>query len=234
MLIVQEIGREDACAPELSEWQAGVEPLRAQQKRTMKALELAFQKARGRRRKISLLEQSAMPGRTPSWQQGMARIQEHYPEVQVESLDWKSWTSRLVFNPGGFDVIVTDPQSSHVLEIGFAAIAGAEGIFSFASVGQSAVIYETGCNSPLEALNGSANPWTSFSALALFLRHTAGLQQEADDLESAMHTVVIEARHSLRRGSGPLHRDATRASIGALVQQTFANLLDQHYPYHAV
>jgi 3-isopropylmalate dehydrogenase len=235
VLIVQEIGWPASSVRSLFERQPGAEPFRVKETRALQVLDLAFQKARRRRRKISFLDHFVMPGAAPSWQEGLAQTHQHYPEVQVEFLDWRRWTTRLVSSPSDFDVIVTDSLSSHVLEIGFAAVAGTDGVFSFASVGRSAGVYETGCNSPLEALNGSANPWTAFAAVALFLRHTAGLQQEANDLECAVHTVVAETRQSLRNRSGLSNdNDDSSPNISALVQQTFASLLDQNYPYHAV
>ena len=80
----------------------------------------------------------------------------------------------------------------------------------------------------------TANPLGAIASAALLLRHTARLEREAQDVESAVRG-VLEAGYrtaDLRGGAGS--RTIGTAEMGALVSDAVAELADMRHAYHAV
>ena len=104
-----------------------------------------------------------------------------------------------------------------------------------ASVGGGVDIYEPVHGSaPDIAGRDIANPLGAIASAALLLRHTARLEREAQDVESAVRG-VLEAGYrtaDLRGGAGS--RTIGTAEMGALVSDAVAELADMRHAYHAV
>lgn len=73
-----------------------------------------------------------------------------------------------------------------------------------------------------------------FSAVALSLRHSAGLQKEASDLELATRRVLDAGYRTagLARTEPAKLFDTTKMSL--LVEQAFMEILDRRFAFHAV
>jgi 3-isopropylmalate dehydrogenase len=68
----------------------------------------------------------------------------------------------------------------------------------------------------------------------MLLRHTAHLEQEAQDIEEAINA-VLEAGHRtrdlIRDGS---QQAVTTGEMGSLVSEALAEIADRRFAYHAV
>jgi 3-isopropylmalate dehydrogenase len=100
---------------------------------------------------------------------------------------------QLIKEPGRFDVIVTENMFGDILSDEASVITGSIGLLPSASLGSGPGLYEPIHGSaPDIAGQNIANPIAIFSSIALMLRYSFGLQQEAQDLEKAISTVLQE------------------------------------------
>src|SRR4030095_13431105 len=80
---------------------------------------------------------------------------------------------------------------------------------------------------------GVANPLGAIASAALLLRHTAGLEQEAREIEEAI-TPVLDAGYrteDLRHDEGKF--TVGTDEMGSLVAEHTAGLADMRHAYHA-
>jgi 3-isopropylmalate dehydrogenase len=105
-----------------------------------------------------------------------------------------------------------------------------------ATIGGKVDLYEPVHGSaPDIAGKGIANPLGAIASLAMLLRHSAHMPQEAEDLETAVRQ-VLEAGHRTR-DLAPSHATAKTVGsreMGGLVEQAFVSMLDRRFSYHAV
>ena len=79
-----------------------------------------------------------------------------------------------------------------------------------------------------------ANPFGAIASAAMLLRYTAGLEQEAEEIEAAIDSVLNAGYRTPdinADGNGHL---ATTSEIGELVTEAIAEIADVRYAYHAV
>src|SRR5205085_10321027 len=89
-------------------------------------------------------------------------------------------------------------------------------------------------SAPDIAGKGVANPLGAIASAALLLRHTFGMEQEADDIETAIGRVLAAGyRTADLRGAGARAIVGTE-QMGALVEHALADDFQQRFAYHAV
>ena len=196
---------------------------------------VAFEAARLRRRKVTSVDKANVLETSRLWRASVARVARDYPEVAVEHMYVDACAMHLMRNPRGFDVVLTENLFGDILSDEAAVIAGSLGMLASASVGGGVDIYEPVHGSaPDIAGRDIANPLGAIASAALLLRHTARLEREAQDVESAVRG-VLEAGYrtaDLRGGAGS--RTIGTAEMGALVSDAVAELADMRHAYHAV
>jgi 3-isopropylmalate dehydrogenase len=196
---------------------------------------VGFEAARARRRKVTSVDKANVLETSRLWRETVSRVAREYPEVTVEHVYVDACAMHLMTNPRRFDVILTENLFGDILSDEAAVIAGSLGMLASASVGGHVDIYEPVHGSaPDIAGRDIANPLGAIASAAMLLRHTARLEQEAQDVESAVSN-VLEAGYrtaDLRGGRGS--RIVGTAEMGALVSESVAELADMRHAYHAV
>jgi 3-isopropylmalate dehydrogenase len=89
-------------------------------------------------------------------------------------------------------------------------------------------------SAPDIAGQGIANPLGAILSAALLLRHSARMEQEARNVESAVRT-VLDAGHrtpDLQRETGTV--PLTTSEAGSYVVKAFAEIVNARLAYHAV
>jgi len=125
------------------------------------------------------------------WRQTVTRIALDYPEVKVEHLFVDACAMHLVTNPRRFDVIVTENLFWRYTfgrgggYYGFARDAGIRN--NRGTVDLYEPVHGFGADI---AGKGIANPIGAIGSIAMMLRHTAKLEQEATDIEGAINSVL--------------------------------------------
>ena len=131
-----------------------------------------------------------------------------YPDIELEHILVDAAAMHLISRPAYFDVIVTENMFGDILTDEASMLAGSLGMLPSASLGDSTRgLYEPIHGSaPDIAGRGIANPCGMIASVALMLRHSLGLEEEAALVEGALRQVI---------GAG--YRTADIATDGASV-----------------
>jgi 3-isopropylmalate dehydrogenase len=196
---------------------------------------VAFQAAMGRRRKVTSIDKANVLETSQLWRQTVSRIALEYQQVELDHLLVDAAAMHIITNPKRFDVILTENLFGDILSDEAAVIAGSLGMLASGTVGGAVDLYEPVHGSaPDLAGRHVANPLGAIASAAMLLRHTARLESEAADIESAIRA-VLEAGYrtaDIARGTGG-HLIST-SEIGQLVAEAVAEVADVRHAYHAV
>jgi len=115
-----------------------------------------------------------------------------FPNIQLEHMLVDAAAMHLIRRPADFDVIVTENMFGDILTDEASMLAGSMGMLPSASLGDSgAGLYEPIHGSAPDITGqGIANPCGMIASVALLLRHSLKLEQEADAVETAIRNVI--------------------------------------------
>ncbi len=159
---------------------------------------VAFDLARGRAGRLHSVEKSNVMKTGVLWRQEVERLhQAEYSEVVLENMLADNCAMQLIRNPRQFDVIVTDNLFGDLLSDGAAMIAGSLGMLPSAALGapgadgRRKAIYEPVHGSaPDIAGQDAANPLGAILSVAMMLRHSLNLEDEAALLQGAVEAAL--------------------------------------------
>ena len=145
--------------------------------------------------KANVLETSRL------WREVTARVvAEEFPALTLEHLLVDACAMHLLQRPASFDVIVTENMFGDILTDEASVLAGSIGLLPSASLGASVEqngraatmgLYEPIHGSaPDIAGKGLANPVGTIASVAMMLRHSLGLDEEARAVEQAVHEAL--------------------------------------------
>jgi len=117
-----------------------------------------------------------------------------FPDIELELLLVDAAAMHLLSRPADFDVIVTENMFGDILTDEASMLAGSLGMLPSASVGDSSRgLYEPIHGSaPDIAGQGVANPCGTIASVALLLRHSLALEDEACAVEDAVASVIAD------------------------------------------
>ena len=133
----------------------------------------------------------------------------------------------LMNTPTRFDVILTENLFGDILSDEAGVITGSLGVLPSATVGGKVNLYEPVHGSaPDIAGKGIANPIGAILTAAMLLRHSAGLEQEAQAVEAAVRS-VLEAGGRTRdlARSGDTSEILATSEMGARVNAALVTAL---------
>jgi 3-isopropylmalate dehydrogenase len=149
--------------------------------------------ARSRRRKLTSIDKSNVLDTSRLWREVVTRVMKsEFPDVAVEHILVDAAAMHLIRRPTDFDVIVTENMFGDILTDEASMLAGSLGLSPSASLGDGRRgLYEPIHGSaPDIAGQGLANPVGTILSAALLLRHSLGLEQEAQAVERAVATAL--------------------------------------------
>jgi 3-isopropylmalate dehydrogenase len=128
------------------------------------------------------------------WKEVVSRIhKEEYPQAELQHILADNCAMQLVRWPKQFDVIVTDNLFGDILSDAAAMLTGSLGMLPSASLGaedttgRRKALYEPVHGSaPDIAGQGKANPIAMIGSLAMALRYSFNMKNEADMLDTAI------------------------------------------------
>src|ERR1700749_2157417 len=171
---------------------------------------IAFEQARHRRKKVTSVDKANVLETSQLWRRTVTRIAKDYPDVKLDHMYVDSCAMQLVTDPKRFDVVLTENLFGDILSDEAGALMGSLGMLASATVGGTVDLYEPVHGSaPDIAGKGVANPLGAIASAALLLRHTAGLEQEAREIEEAI-TRVLDAGYRTQ----DLRDDEGRLNVG--------------------
>jgi 3-isopropylmalate dehydrogenase len=160
--------------------------------------QLAFQLARGRRRKVSSVDKANVLESSRLWRQTVSAVAQSYPDVAVEHVLVDAAAMFLVTRPATFDVILTSNMFGDILTDEASVLSGSMGNLPSASLGErlNRMGKRLGLYEPIHgsapdiAGSGIANPIGAILSVALMLRYSLGLEAEAHALEAAVYAAL--------------------------------------------
>ncbi len=160
-------------------------------------LRTAFEMARGRRKKVTSVDKANVLSSSRLWRRTADRVAADYADVAIDHLLVDACAMHLIRRPASFDVIVTENMFGDILTDEASMLAGSMGMLPSASLGTRRTVY--GAFGLYEPIHGSApdiagqnkaNPIAAILTVAMMLRLSLGLQQEADAVERAVEDVI--------------------------------------------
>jgi 3-isopropylmalate dehydrogenase len=182
---------------------------------------LAFELARGRRRRVTSVDKANVLESSRLWREVVVEVARHYPDVALEHQLVDSCAMRLVTDAASFDVLVTENMFGDILTDEAAVLTGSLGVLPSASLGAGARgLYEPIHGSaPDLAGKDVANPIGTILSAALLLRHSLDLPDEALAVERAVDDVIASGARTddiaPPRGTRPLATSELGARIRA-------------------
>jgi len=151
----------------------------------------AFDIARKRRKKLCSVDKANILETSQLWRKTVIAMAQQYPDVELSHMYVDNCAMQLVRNPRQFDVIVTENMFGDILSDEAAMLTGSIGMLASASLGGKVALYEPVHGSaPDIAGQDKANPLATVASVAMMLRFSFDLQNEADDVESAIEKVL--------------------------------------------
>ena len=197
---------------------------------------VAFDAALGRSGRVTSVDKANVLETSQLWRAVVSRVARDYPAVALDHLYVDACAMHLVTNPRRFDVILTENLFGDILSDEAAVITGSLGLLASASIGGPVGLFEPVHGSaPDIAGRDIANPLGAIASAALLLRYSARLEQEAEDVEAAIRSVLDAGYRTpdIDRGPGGKYLAST-SEIGQLVAEAVAETADMRHAYHAV
>ncbi|HEX7297085.1 MAG TPA: 3-isopropylmalate dehydrogenase [Pyrinomonadaceae bacterium] len=197
--------------------------------------EVAFEAARKRRRKVTSVDKANVLETSQLWRQTVSCVGAKYKDVELEHLYVDACAMHLITNPRRFDVLLTENLFGDILSDEAAVLTGSLGMLPSASLGGEVGLYEPVHGSaPDIAGKGVANPFGAIASVAMMLRYSAQLEQEAADIEAAIESVLAAGFRTPDIAGDGRGFMASTTEIGDMVCAAVAEIADARHAYHAV
>lgn len=149
--------------------------------------------ARARRKHVVSVDKANVLETSRLWRDVATRVaRDEFPDVTIEHQLVDSMAMHLISRPRDYDVIVTENMFGDILTDEASMLAGSMGLLPSASLGEGRLgVYEPIHGSaPDIAGRGIANPCGAILSAALLLRHSLGLEAEAQCIEKAVAAAI--------------------------------------------
>jgi 3-isopropylmalate dehydrogenase len=159
---------------------------------------LAFSLARQRKQRVTSVDKANILACSRLWREVVTDVASEYPEVTLEHLLVDAAAMHLLTRPASFDVILTANMFGDILTDEGSVLTGSLGNLPSASLGndKNALGLPRGVFEPIHgsapdiAGKGIANPIGTILSAALLLRHSLGLENEAEAIEEAVNSTL--------------------------------------------
>jgi 3-isopropylmalate dehydrogenase len=180
--------------------------------------------ARTRRKQLLSIDKSNVLETSRLWREVCERVvRSEFADIELEHMLVDAAAMHLIRRPCDFDVAVTENMFGDILTDEASMLSGSLGLLPSASLGDGTRgLYEPIHGSaPDIAGRGIANPYGAILSIALLLRHSFKLEQEARAIELAVHRAIDDGVRTPDIVS-PSHRAASTQEAGDAVLAAMA------------
>ena len=175
-----------------------VDTMRYSEKEVRRVLQVGFDLARQRRRKLTSVDKANVMENGRMWREVAIEMGRDNPDVELEHILVDACAMHLIRRPKDFDVIVTENMFGDILTDEASMLAGSMGMLPSASLGARTKggargngLYEPiHGTAPDIAGQGKANPIAMILSTAMMLRLSLGLEEEAAAVEQAVESAL--------------------------------------------
>ena len=189
-----------------------MDTLRYTEEEIDRILRVGFELALGRRKRLTSVDKANVLETGRLWREIATEVSEDYPDVELEHVLVDNAAMQLIRNPAHFDVMVAENTFGDILTDEASVLSGSMGMLPSASLAgvpggdgpMGQALYEPiHGTAPDIAGQGIANPIGAILSMAMMLRYSFDLQDEADAVEASVEGVLAgglpHRRHSRRR-----------------------------------
>lgn len=181
---------------------------------------LAFQYARKRRRKLTLVDKANVLETSRLWRKVVQEIAAQYADVAVDYMFVDNAAMQIILNPKQFDVILTENMFGDIISDEASVLSGSLGLLPSSSVGNVTALFEPIHGSfPQAAGKDIANPLGSVLSTAMMLDYFE-LHDEAELVREAVNWTLANA--FVTKDIDPLNFYFT-STIGDLISEYVGN-----------
>jgi 3-isopropylmalate dehydrogenase len=153
---------------------------------------VGFESARKRGGRVCSVDKANVLVVSELWREVVREVGQEYPDVELSHMYVDNAAMQLLRDPSQFDVILTSNLFGDILSDEAASITGSIGLLPSASLSATGLgLYEPVHGSaPDIAGKDQANPLAAILSLAMLLRYSLGLEQEALRVEQSVAAVL--------------------------------------------
>jgi 3-isopropylmalate dehydrogenase len=187
-----------------------VDTMSYRQSEIRRVARVAFELAAARNRKLTSVDKANILECSRLWREVVNDLATEYPQVRLEHLLVDATAMYLVTRPASFDVMLTENMFGDILTDEASVLTGSMGCMPSASLGEDCNRhgYPRGLFEPIHgsapdiAGRGIANPIGTVLSAAMLLRHSLGLEAEAQMVENAVARTLADGCRTADLGGG--------------------------------
>jgi 3-isopropylmalate dehydrogenase len=183
---------------------------------------VAAQLAQGRRGRLTSIDKANVLETSRLWREVTTRVMaQEFPGVALEHMLVDAAAMHLIRRPRDFDVLVTENMFGDILTDEASMLTGSLGLLPSASLGAGRRgLYEPIHGSaPDIAGRGIANPYGTLLSVALLLRHSLELEEEAQQVEQAVAAALSAGARTADLAPAGAEALSTRAAGDAVLSR---------------